>query len=285
VPVRNYSVLKQRLDRLYAAVTPAQWPARLAWQLRPWAVHVEEHGIVVPHGLAEGRTLHIGFASDFHAGAATPWPLIEAAVDRLDQLRPDLLLFGGDFVSIDADAAAPLARLLRTIDAPLGRFAVLGNHDYWAGASTVVRHLRDAGIEMLTNRAIALPPPFDGVSVCGLDDHTSGDPDANRAFAGARPVRVVLMHAPSGLLDIGEHQFDIALCGHTHGGQIAMPNGSPIVVASGSLSRRYNAGRYDLKPHSTLLVSRGIGCGTLPIRWNSPSSVISCRIAGQHTQS
>jgi uncharacterized protein len=267
------------LDRAYAALTPSQWPARLASRLGQRAdVSVEEHTILVPGALASGSRLRIAFASDFHAGPATPWPLIEAAVARLDGLRPDLLLLGGDFVSIHARPTDRLARLLSTVHAPLGRFAVLGNHDYWAGASEVVAHLEKAGIEVLTNRAVGLPYPFDNVSVCGLDDHTSGEPNAERAFAGARDLRVVLMHAPSGLLDIGEKPFHIAFCGHTHGGQIALPNGRPVVVAHGPLSRRYNAGHYSLAPGRTLLVSRGVGCGTLPFRWNSPSTVFLCSV-------
>jgi hypothetical protein len=278
VAIRNYSVLKQNLDRLYNVVTTGHWPARVAWRLRPWDVQVEEHAIAVPAEVASARELRIAFASDFHAGAATPWPLIERAVDRLDELRVDLLLLGGDFVSIGPDAAAPVARLLSAVHAPFGRYAVLGNHDHWAGAERVVRHLQDAGIEMLTNRAIALPPPFGDVSVCGLDDHMSGDPHAPLAFANARPIRVVLMHAPSGLLDIADEKFAVAFCGHTHGGQIAWPSGRPVIVAHGPLSGRYNAGQYPLNGQGTLLVSRGVGCGTLPIRWNSPSSIFLCRL-------
>ena len=226
-----------------------------------------------------GRELRIAFASDFHAAAATPWPLIELAAERLDSLRADVLLLGGDFLSIDPEGAARVATLLGRVHAPFGRFAVLGNHDHWADGSAVVRHLEAAGIAMLTNRAIALPPPFDVVSVVGLDDHWSGGPDVKLAFADARSMRIVLMHAPAGLLDLGDTKFDVAICGHTHGGQIARPDGSPIFVASGPLSRRYNAGRYALDAHRTLLVSRGVGCGTLPIRWNAPSSVFLCRFS------
>ena len=279
--IRNYPPWKRRLDWLYAALTPAQWPARLAWRLHPsWDVVVEEHSVRAPGLPPAAGELRIAFASDFHAGAATPWPVLEAAVRRLDRLHPDVLLLGGDFVSIDPRPTGRLARMLGAVRAPLGRFAVLGNHDHQADAPEIVAALRDAGVEILTNRAVALPHPFDNVSICGIDDHMSGDPDAARAFADARSVRVVLMHAPSGLLDLGDRRFDVALCGHTHGGQIALPGGRPLVVAHGPLSRRYNAGRYDLNPHGTMLVSRGVGCGTLPIRWNSPSSVILCRVTG-----
>jgi predicted MPP superfamily phosphohydrolase len=155
---------------------------------------------------------------------------------------------------------------------------VLGNHDHWSGAEAVTAHLEDSGITVLTNRGVRLPDPFAHVSICGLDDHTSGVPDANAAFAGAGSTRIVLMHAPSNLLDVGDRAFAVAMCGHTHGGQIALPNGRPLKVAHGPLSRRYNAGRFDLDEGRVLLVSRGIGCSTVPVRLNSPPAVMMCTI-------
>jgi uncharacterized protein len=155
---------------------------------------------------------------------------------------------------------------------------VLGNHDHWSGAGFIADRLAEAGVELLTNCQVRLPYPHQHVSLCGLDDHSSGVPDAAAAFTGAGSVRVLLMHAPSGLLDVGDRTFTVALSGHTHGGQIALPGGRPLVVAHGPLSRRHNAGRYDLERGGTLLVSRGIGCSALPLRMNSPASVMLCTL-------
>ena len=277
--IRNFPAWRYWWDRAYGAFTMGHWPARLAWRLRPSAsIDVERFTVTVPALPGRAAPLRIAFASDFHAGPATAWPLLEMSVARLESLRPDLLLLGGDFVAIDPRHGERLIARLGTIPARLGCFAVLGNHDYWSGATGVVRQLEAAGITMLTNRGLRLPPPFDHVSIVGLDDHTSGSPDAEAAFAGAGPVRVVLMHAPSGLLDLGDRDFLVALCGHTHGGQIARADGRPVVVASGALSRQYNAGRFALPGDRTLLVSRGVGCGTLPIRLNAPSSVLLCEL-------
>lgn len=220
-----------------------------------------------------GRSLRIAFASDFHAGPTTPPALLDAAVDALAAAQADLLLLGGDFVSLRASYAPRLVSRLADVPARLGRYAVLGNHDYWADAPAIVGMLEGAGIEMLTNRGVRLPPPFDAVMLSGLDDHTSGEPDAAAAFGEDAPVRVVLMHAPSSLLDIGERRFDVALCGHTHGGQVALPDGRPVLVACGQLSRRFSAGRFDLDGGRTLLVSRGIGCTILPLRLNAPAAI------------
>ena len=228
--------------------------------------------------LGASDTLRIKFASDFHAGPSTPKKTIDNALEQLARIEADVMLLGGDFVSLRAENARDLARRLADIPAPLGRYAVLGNHDHWSGGEVVTAYLEDAGITVLTNHHVRLKSPFEDVSICGLDDHTSGAPDANAAFAGAATTRIVLMHAPSNLLDVGDRAFAVAMCGHTHGGQIAMPGGTPLKVAHGPLSRRYNAGRFDLDDGRVLLVSRGIGCSTLPVRLNSPPAVMMCTI-------
>jgi predicted MPP superfamily phosphohydrolase len=219
--------------------------------------------------------LRIGFASDFHAGPTTHPSVLACAIEELANADLDVLLLGGDFISLDARFIDPLAERLGEVPARLGRYAVLGNHDLWVDHAYVQGRLERAGIEMLTNSNRALPPPYDAVSICGLDDHGSGRPDAEAAFEGAGGVRVVLMHAPSSLLDIGEHRFDLAFCGHTHGGQIALPSGRPMIVPEGRLSRRYCRGAHELSGERFLYVSRGVGCSTVPLRaWSSPEVVI-----------
>jgi predicted MPP superfamily phosphohydrolase len=250
----------------------------VAWRLAPVSTVAVDEYIVTPRYAGLPNDLRIVFASDFHAGPATAAPLLERAVEQIGTLQPDVLLLGGDFVSIDPAHGACLFERLARLHGPLGRYAVLGNHDHWSGAPAVVAQLQDAGVELLTNRSVRLPPPFEAVTISGLDDYTSGEPDGAAAFAGAGDIRVVLMHQPSGLEQIGDRPFDVALCGHTHGGQIAWRGGVPLMVASGPLSRQYNAGRYVLPGERTLIVSRGVGCGTLPIRINAPSSVVLCTL-------
>jgi hypothetical protein len=205
--------------------------------------------------------------------------LLASACEALAQTAPDVLLLGGDFVCLRAHYVDALAERLGDIPAPLGRYAVLGNHDLWTDFRHIERRLEAAGVQILTNRNVQLPAPFDHIWLCGLDDHSSGRPDAVAALRGAEGVRVVLMHAPSGLLDLGGERFDLAFCGHTHGGQIALPGGLPIVVPQGSLSRKYVRGTYQLMSGSTLLVSRGVGCSTLPFRVYSAPDVIVCTVA------
>jgi hypothetical protein len=274
-----------RWDRWIAGLERALyrngWPARLGYAVgMPLSPLVRRLTITLPEGPQAHRPLRIAYASDFHAGPATHPALLDAACAALRDARPDLLLLGGDFVGSDAAAIDALVPLLREIPAPLGRFAVLGNHDWWSSPERIVNALTTAGVDVLINRNVRLPPPFDRVWICGLDDHLGGTPDADVALAGAAGNRVILMHSPSNLLDLGPRRFDLALCGHTHGGQIALPGGIPLVVPKGLLSRRYSRGRYDLDTGGILIVSVGVGCTLLPFRAFAHPEILVCDVTG-----
>jgi uncharacterized protein len=269
-------------DRLQRLLYWGGWPARLTRALgyEP-VVHVVHHTIEVGRASPGPAPLTIAFASDWHAGPTTNPDLLRRACELLSRARPDVLLLGGDFVSLDVRQIDWLAPALGAIPAPLGRFAVLGNHDHWNGAGRIARALEHAGIELLTNRNRRLAPPFDGIWICGIDDFVSGTPDASAAVAGAEGARIVLMHAPANLVNLRGHRLDLALCGHTHGGQIALPGGWPLSTAPGPLSRLYNRGRFSLESGGTLLVSVGLGCSTLPMRVNAMPEVLLCRVSGR----
>jgi predicted MPP superfamily phosphohydrolase len=185
--------------------------------------------------------------------------LLRLACDALEKAKPDLLLLGGDFVSLDARQIDWLAPLMGRIPAPLGRFAVLGNHDRLNGPDHVCSALRAVGIEVLVNQNRRLPPPFQHFWICGLDDYLTGNPGAAAALTGADGIRIVLMHAPASLPELGDERFDLAFCGHTHGGQIAFPNRTPVRAASGPLSRKYSRGRFWIGQEGTLFVTVGLG--------------------------
>lgn len=276
--IRNFNRWRRAWHRVYAALTPGDWPARLATRLSPtFDVAVEEHEVSAPTPLGDASALRLGFASDLHAGPATPWPVLEKGVAMLASRAPDVVLLGGDYVGHDLSGMPRLVELIGGLRPPLGVHAVLGNHDHWTDAPGIVRQLERAGVRLLTNRCQRLPAPWQHVDLCGIDDFTSGAPDADAAFAGAGPNRVLLMHSPSSLLDVGERPFTVAMCGHTHGGQVSF-NGWPLIVPHGPLSRRYNSGRFTLAGDRTLLVSRGLGFAVLPLRLHAPASILMCRL-------
>jgi predicted MPP superfamily phosphohydrolase len=271
--------LSTSLVRLEALLYRGGWPVRLAHALgvRP-EVRTTRHSIPISNGSAPIPPLRIAYGSDFHAGPTTDPAVLRAACAALRAAAPDVLLLGGDFVTLVPSEIDWLARELAAIPAPFGRFAVLGNHDWWSDGPYIARALEAAGIRVLTNRSVQLDAPFQHVWICGLDDHERGRPDAAAALAGAEGVRIVLMHAPSGLLDLGEERFDLALCGHTHGGQLALPGGTPVVVPHGRLSRRYARGRFGIADGRTLVVSVGVGCVVLPLRLFADPEIVVCNL-------
>ena len=277
---RSRRSLELLLDTL---IRPFDWAAALAYRLGLQG-EVETSVLTIDaNRLARypgTRPLRIGFASDFHAGATTHPRLLAKACAALAALEPDVILLGGDFVSVRASYIDRLAPHLAALQAPFGKFAVMGNHDLRANRAHVVGALERSGIRLLTNERQTLRAPFGDVTICGLDDPTRGDPHPETALDGAEGTRVVLMHSPDGIESIGDRPFDVALCGHTHGGQIATPSGRPLVVPGGHLNRKYARGQFTLdgdRPR-TLLVSRGVGCSTVPVRVFAAPQVHLCLI-------
>ena len=270
---RSGSSWRTQLARLLYA---GDWPARVATRLGLGAVlRVHEHALEVP-SIGSRNGLRVAYASDFHAGPMTHPDLIAGTCEALKAADPDVLLLGGDFVEHDARHIDWVAPLLGAVPARAGRFAVLGNHDWWTDARRITGALQDAGVQVLVNRNVRLPEPYEDVWVCGLDDPLGGRPDPTSALRGASGTRILLMHSPSALVEVGDGHFDFALCGHTHGGQIALPGGIPIVLPEGALCRRYARGRHDLDGGRTILVSCGVGCSGLPLRLFADPDILVC---------
>lgn len=224
------------------------------------------------------RSLKIAFLTDLHAGSTTDSTFFEQAFSAIAQAKPDLLLLGGDFISCKAKYISQIMPHLSACEAPLGKFAVFGNHDLWTDDAYLRDRLHEAGVQVLINRQVRLPAPFEMVSVCGIDDPWTGEADAALAFKDAQAIRLLLMHAPDGLLLLGEEKFDFAFAGHTHGGQVALKDGTPILLPHGPLSREYHYGFFDVVGNGKLIVSRGLGCSNLPVRINADPELVLCTL-------
>jgi predicted MPP superfamily phosphohydrolase len=235
-------------------------------------VRVVRHELELCGGLP--RPLRVAFASDLHLGPTTASETLDAAFAALNEAAPDLLLLGGDYVFLDMDEAlaTELSRRVANVPAPV-KLAVLGNHDLWTDTQVIEHALARAGVRVLVNDAVTLPEPFDEIAVLGIDDPWTGAPDADRAVRACGPARcrLALSHSPDGALFLANRGVRLMFCGHTHGGQIALPE-RPIVLPPGPYSKRFPWG---LHAHADLrlFVSRGVGATELPIRLNAPSEI------------
>jgi predicted MPP superfamily phosphohydrolase len=274
----NFSVARGVAETVLGFLYAGGWPARVLGCI-PAATRVWPVRRRLAFGRGGRAPLRLAFASDLHVGPLTPPQLLEEAFRVLASFAPDVLVLGGDYVFLDVTrrAAAVLERLVASVPAPT-KVAVLGNHDLWTDNVTIERALAAGGARVLVNEAARLPPPHDDVALVGLDEPWTGQPDAARAFGacGDASVRIAVAHAPEGVPHVQGRGASLMLCGHTHGGQVALPSG-PVVV-HGPLGRRWPAGFHDADG-VPLFVSRGIGAVDVPLRAWAPSDVALFEIA------
>jgi len=199
--------------------------------------------------------LRLALLTDLHA-EPNAIGRIRRIVKKTNALRPDVVLLGGDFIEgLDADsrklaALAPLRRLR----APLGTFAVLGNHD---ADDTVRRTVERTGIRVLANEAVDLPG---GTTLVGLGDFREHETRAHPAFANVPEdaPTIVLAHEWRSLETPGVRRFDLALTGHTHGGQGCVPFTGICPWLEDDM-KPFRSGLYEWPRGGRLYVSRGLG--------------------------
>jgi predicted MPP superfamily phosphohydrolase len=250
------------------------WPARI-WGLFPQAAAVRVVSHRVRTSTPRPTPLRVAFASDLHVGPTTARVTLDEAFRHLADARPDLLVLGGDYVFLDATPARARELARRVRDVPAAhKVAVMGNHDLWTHHRLLEEALADAGVTVLVNTAMRLAPPHDDVAVVGLDDPLTGEIDADAAFAGARgaAVTIAVCHSPAGLSHMQGRGAALVMCGHTHGGHIALPGGVPLVLPGGRWARRFPHGVHTWEG-ATLFVSRGVGGVEVPMRAFAPPDV------------
>jgi len=271
---RNYTRARGLVESALRVAFAGDWPAR-AWSRVPGAgdVRVVQHR--VPLAAPRAVPLRVAFASDLHLGPTTHPVTLDAAFRHLAAAAPDLLVLGGDYVFLDATPARAreLGRRVRDVPAAC-KVAVMGNHDLWTRHGLLEDALAEAGVRVLVNASARLGPPHHDVVVVGLDDPWTGRPDAEAAFAGveAAAVKIAVCHSPSGLGQIGGRGAALFLAGHTHGGQVALPGGVPVILPGGRWARRFPHGVHAWEG-TTVFVSRGVGGVEVPVRAFAPPDV------------
>ena len=277
---RHASLSHKVVDAVLGTLYAGGWTAVLTKALGlQGELSVAEHVFRIRRARAGAPEMRVTFVSDFHAGPTLHPRLLRQTMEALRNSQPDLLLLGGDFVSFHARHVDQLLDGLRAVSAPLGKIAVLGNHDLLGDDEHIVTRLAEFGILVLVNANVRLPAPHDDVWVCGLDDWNEGTPDAAKTVQGADGTRILLMHQPDGLMEMKGHRFDIAFCGHVHGGQFLKRNREPAIRHKGPISTLYmHGGVFHVGASTPVLVSRGIGTSTLPARRGADPQVHACRL-------
>ncbi len=246
------------------------WSMVSAWQIRLDRVSVQTTKLP-----ARVERLTIAQISDVHLGPMVGERRLSRIIGLVQRAGPDLLVCTGDLVDAQMDRFDHLAEMLAEIQPPLGKFAVTGNHEFYAGIRQSERFLRAAGFTLLRNQRYSLD---DLLTIVGMDDRVSRRQRQGRelgekgeaallADLQSQTFTLLLKHRPEVEREsLGN--FDLQLSGHTHGGQIF-----PFSLITRLFYPRQN-GLYRLDKNSLLHVSRGAGTWGPPMRFPSPPHVI-----------
>jgi predicted MPP superfamily phosphohydrolase len=241
------------------------------------------------------RPFRLVIISDLHAGAPhIGLRRVRRIVRRANALQPDLAILLGDYAAAhpftwSGTGKRDIIERLRDFTSPNGLYAVLGNHDWWqdadaqarrAGPTQAHRELARVGIPCLENRAVRIGQGDEAFWLAGLGDQRPFQegpqsdgmddlPAALRDVTDDAPV-VLLAHEPDifGLLGAADRHVALTISGHTHGGQVRIMGGTPLINASDN--ETWSWGRYDDDAGRSLIVSGGIGCSVLPMRLGVP---------------
>lgn len=255
----------------------------------PWRLTTAKYRVPVADLPACFEGLRIVHLADTHLGPRIPSEFVREAVRRAIDLKPDLFFLGGDYIHNGTHFIKPSAALMRPLaETNIPVVGVLGNHDWYGDGIAMGKALQDAGVRMVDNDRLFLAPDrrltifADNGAMCiaGLGDLLESYVRVDAALVGVDPgmPRLVLAHNPD-TAEIGQFKaearpprVDLMICGHTHGGQVALPFIGPPIVPS-RYGRKYAGGLVE-GPSFRVLVSRGVGMSLVPVRFNVPPEVV-----------
>lgn len=228
----------------------------------------------LPPSLSKIRIVQI---SDMHIGLLSKYGHQKRIMEMIRDAKPDILVSTGDLIDgkLNRDYGIsdrnPLAALLASIPTPLGKFAVIGNHEIYAGLPQAVDFSRAAGFTMLRNQSVQ---PARGMTISGVDDRAinpkylvnPGHETALLNSASPDSFHLLLKHRPE-IIAASDGHFDLQLSGHVHGGQIFPFN---FLVR---LKHPIPCGTTTTQTGSRIYVSRGAGTWGPPMRLFAPPEI------------
>ncbi len=232
--------------------------------------------VVLPfRGLPQdGHGFRIAQISDIHVSETIKQDWVRKVVGEVNRLEPDMVAFTGDLADGAAHRLTADAAPLADLRAPLGKFFVTGNHEYYSGAEKWVNLVRRLGFTVLTNEHRVVQKGNARLLIGGVTDYRAGrfikahasDPHAAIAHAPSAHLKILLAHQPKSIFEASRAGFDLQLSGHTHGGQFFPWNYAIDLVYP------FKAGLYHVN-NTRMYVNRGTGYWGPPVRLGSPSEI------------
>ena len=214
------------------------------------------------------RILHL---SDLHIDSIPGFVLLLA--DKIRELKFDICLLTGDYrrdiSGSFSQILKPVRILSKYIRAPFGTFAVLGNHDTYLMA----RYEQDSGMELLINESVEVIKDGQKILITGTDDPFNffTEPAVLCLETRGYEFKIALVHTSELASAASENKYDLYLCGHTHGGQICLKEGVPLISHQFE-GKHFSQGIWKAG-NMTGYTSRGAGVSGLPVRFNCPAEI------------
>jgi predicted MPP superfamily phosphohydrolase len=261
-------------------------------QVEPRWIEVTRPTVLLPALPESLDGFTIAQLSDLHLGPYVSAEHVHRSVEIANDLGADLIVVTGDFVYGAASYSIACAQELASLRARYGVYAVLGNHDIWTSPRQITENLIQAGITVLRNDRQLLEVGNGRLWLLGIKDtgYTGGPfgdframwQESHDALAAqlegipADEPRLLLVHNPDFVEMLPDGRIDLALCGHTHGGQVRLPFlGAPVVPSC--FGQKY-AGGLVRGPTTPVYVNRGIGLIPPPVRFNCRPEVTLLRL-------
>ena len=221
------------------------------------------------------RVVHI---ADLHADSYTDTKKMSRYVNRINELEPDIVLFGGDLITSGPDHIEAGASALGKIVSKYGTFAVLGDHDYWNQPEHIIETLDRHGVHVLRDQNIRIDHNGQEIRITGITELYSRmiAPGSLTSLLNDRSdgsVNILFAHQTTGRIieRAQESEIHLLLGAHTHGGQIRIPIFFYKATAARSETRYVNGHWY--KDQMLLNVNNGLGFTLSPVRYNAPAQV------------
>ena len=204
---------------------------------------------------------HIGFQYDLSS--------LKKTTNIIRSFKADLICFAGDLFDnpVEYQITPDFYEILNSLTAPLGKYAVYGNHDHGGYGTELYEQVMDkCGFKVLKNSSDILLKDGDSILIAGVDDSSLGFPNIARALQG-KPENLftlLLSHAPDYANAAASHPVNLQLSGHSHGGQVQIPLIGPLITPPHA--KEYQEGLYEIREGFSLYVNRGLGTTRVPYR-------------------